>query len=119
MSLKTRIQKQTCVYWAPAGSVSGGEDQDQYGSPQFTDPVELSCRWDDVAQKFTSPGGEELISRAKVLVDGVEVGGVLMLGTLDDVIDDDPLRNDGAYQIKRYDSTPDFKNRVTYYMAYL
>ena len=61
------------------------------------------------------------LSKAVVYVDrDVEVGGVLMLGTEDDITDEDnPLRNNGAYEIQRFDKLPDIKVREYLRTCYL
>lgn len=114
MSLKTRIQKQKCCHWPRMGT-------DDYGRPTWCAAVERNCRWSGKNEKFTTAQDEELVSRAVVIVDGVTVGDVLLLGTLADSGLDlsNPLENDGAWEVKAYASTPDFRNKVTYYKAYL
>lgn len=115
MSLKIRIQKQICIHWPRIGT-------DEYGrAAGWGTPVEKACRWDGVSEKFVNAQGEEQLSRATVLVDDVAVGDVLMLGMLEDSgLDlDDPLENEGAWVIQRYDSTPNFRNTETFCQAYL
>ena len=120
MSLKSRMKKQTCVYWDLAHTETGGLAYDDHGQPQYTDPVELACRWQDVITEFVDAAGTQQISKSKVFVDGCCVGGVLMLGELTGITDATyPLNNSGAHEIKRYDSIPNLRNTVTYYIAYL
>ncbi|GAG43360.1 unnamed protein product, partial [marine sediment metagenome] len=106
MSLITRMLKQTCVYW-PLESVESAvaDDFDNYGQPQVSTPSEISCRWEDVSEEFIDAQGTRQISRAKVYVDqDVDVGGILMLGELADITDEENIKeNDGAYEIKRFD----------------
>lgn len=107
--------KQTCVYWAPIGT-------DSYGQRSFADPVEKSCRWEDVAKQFINKTGTGTmeVSRSYVMVDDVTVGGLLMLGTLGDVVDEDtPRNNEEAHEIRQVESVPNIKNTVTYVWAYL
>jgi hypothetical protein len=113
MSFKDRRKKQKCCHWARTGT-------DEYGKPTFAAPVELDCRWSGRSEKYTTATGEELVSRAVAFVDGVAVGDVLMLGTLDSGVDENnSLENDGAWEVKAYASTPNLRNTVTYYKAYL
>ncbi len=113
MSFKDRIKRQTCIHWPRTGT-------DGYGRPTFGTPSELDCRWSGKNEKFTSATGEELVSRAQVFVDGVAVGDVLMLGSLDGSVDQsNPLENEGAWEVKSYTSAPNLRNTVTYYKAYL
>jgi len=103
--------KQTCVYWALASEESGGDDFDNYGQPQLASPIEISCRWSDKNEEFIGPNGTKLISQAKVFVfQDVDIGGVLMLGTLADITDDDDVKeNDGAYEIKAFHKAPNLR----------
>lgn len=114
MSLIAKMKKQTCVHWARTGT-------DSRGRPTWADPVERACRWEDVNEKYTALNGEDLTSRALVYVDGVKVGDVLMLGTLDvsglNIVD--PLRNEKAWEVKRDDSLPTLKATEFLYTAYL
>ncbi len=114
MSLITRMKKQTCVHWPRIGT-------DNRGRAVWGTPTERSCRWEDVNEKYTALNGEDLTSRAMVYVDGVKVGDVLMLGTLDasGLNPTDPLRNEKAWEIKRYDSLPNVRNNEVLYTAYL
>ncbi len=80
MSLLKGILKQTAVYWAP-----GTESFNAYGAPVRSAGVQISCRWENTAQEFIRPDGTRDISRAVVLVNtDLVVGGLLMLGTLDE-----------------------------------
>jgi hypothetical protein len=121
MSIITKVLKGTCVYWPPGGSESGGVDFDDYGQPSYGSPVELDCRWEDVSVEFLDSQGTLQTSHAVVMVGSdVAVGGVLFNGNLAGVSDlTAPKNNDGAWEIKRFDKTPNF--RYTEYLreAYL
>ena len=114
MSLISRMKKQTCVHWARTGT-------NAYGRAVWGEPEELVCRWADKAEKFVNANNEELVSNAIVYVDGVAVGDVLLLGTLDDsgLNLTEPFKNGGAWEVKRNDATPNLKNTETLYKAYL
>ena len=76
-----RACQQTAVYWAPLG-------EDGYGKKTFYDPIEVSCRWQDVKDLVLSGNGKEVITRATVYVTtDVEEEGYLYLGTLDTLYD--------------------------------
>ena len=111
MSIITKMLKQTAVYWGLASEGDEGIDFDDYGQPLLTDPVDLDCRWEDVSEEFISADGTRQLSRAKVYVnEDVDVGGILMLGTEDDITDSDNVKeNKGAWEVKRFDSLPTFK----------
>ena len=121
MSIITRMLKQTCVYWPLASAESGGLAYDDYGQPVVTDPIEITCRWEDVNEEFLDATGTKQMSRAVVYVDrDVSLGGILMLGELTDITDEDnPKENDGAWEIRKFDKLPNF--RATEYLrtAYL
>lgn len=113
-SVITGNLKQTCVYWA-------NPVEDGYGKQTFDDPVELACRWEDKQQIIGTITGNQIIgfqnmSRAIVyLGQDVDVDGMLMLGTLDDLTESsgdssgeyyDPQQRDDTYIIKRFEKTP-------------
>jgi len=111
MGIITRMRKQTAVYWPLASSDSGGDDFDDYGQPIVTIPVEISCRWEDVSEEFIDAKGTRQVSRSKVYVDrDVDVGGILLLGTEDDITDLTNIKeNEGAWEIRRFDRLPNLK----------
>ena len=111
----------TCVYWALKSNESGGLAYDDYGQPEYTDPVELSCRWDGKVTEFVDPKGTKLFSRAVVFVgEDIDVGGLLFHGTLADLDSGlDPRTQDGAWEIKRFDKVPHLKYKFQLRMAYL
>ena len=122
MSLINRMLKQTCVYWALAGVESGGDDYDDHGRPQYTDPVEISVRWEAKTVEFLNPQGGQELSNAVVYVDrDVDVVGVLMLGELTD-IDSSltvPKQNEEAWEIKKFEKLPNLRNTEYLRTVYL
>ena len=75
MGLLAGKLNQTATYWAPTGYNRRSEQT-------FAAPVQISVRWDDVEETYTSPMGEQRRSKAKVLVDqDLRVGGYLQQGT--------------------------------------
>ena len=111
MSIIKRMRKQKAVYWAPESAESAGDDFDNYGQPQVTDPVVIDCRWEEVSEEFIDAQGTRQISRAKVYVDrDIIVGGILMLGVLGDITDEsNPKENENAWEIRRFDKLPNLK----------
>ena len=109
-----RCMKQKAVYWAPV-------ELDEFGKPGWDDPIEIDCRWEDVTEEIIAPDGERVLTRAKLIVDrDLEIKGVMWLGELDDVIDEDnPKDNDDAWEIIQVMKTPDFKGRKYLREAYL
>ncbi len=112
MSLITRMRKQTAVYWALQGVESGGDDYDNFGQPQYTDPEEIECRWESITIEFLDAQGTRQLSNARVYVgQDVDIGGVLMLGELADVTDENnPKENDDAWEIRRFEKLPTLRN---------
>lgn len=99
---------QKAVYWAPGSKTTGGRDFDDYGQPMYSAPVEIKCRWSDVAEEYVAADGTRQVSHSKVIVDrDVSLGGMLLLGELADVGDvNNPKNNDGAWEIRRFDKVP-------------
>ena len=124
MSLISRMitYGQKAVYWALLGADSAGVvDYDDYGQPQYTDPVEINCRWEEITIEFLDSQGTRQLSNARVYVgQDVDIGGVLMLGELADVTDDDiPKENDNAWEIRRFEKLPTLRNRETLRTVFL
>ena len=111
MSLVTRMRKQKCVYWPLGSAESGGSDEDSYGNPSHGSPIEIDCRWEDGNKEFVGSKGTTELSSARVFVDrDMQVGEMLMLGELDSSVDqDDPRNNQGAYEIRAFQKTPNLK----------
>lgn len=104
MSIIKKMRKQNAVYWA-------FDKVDQFGKKSFISPVQIKCRWDGVIEEFLDSTGEIRMSKAKVYVDrDTPVGGVLMLGLIADITDSVNIKeNEGAWEIRRFDTTPNLK----------
>ena len=114
MGIITRMMKQTAVYWAPSTI-------DEFGKFTWAEPVEIVCRWEDVAEEYIDAEGDRQLSSAKVYVgEDVEVGGVLFLGEITDIESGgDPKDNDGAWEIRKFAQLPNLKNTETLRTAFL
>ena len=121
MSLIKRMRKQKAVYWALGSTDSGGVDADLYGKPMYATPVEIDCRWEDTSEEFLAPDGSTQMSRSVVFVDReMKLGEVLLLGELTDSVNQlDPKSNNGAWEIRRFESTPNLRNTEQLRVAYL
>ncbi len=98
------------TYWPPR--VNDGYGGGTYGSWQL-----IGCRWEEVAEKFTSAQGEELTSTAVVWPDFVPaLGGYLYLGFSAET---DPRAQVGAYEIKKVQRTPELSGDLEEVKAYL
>lgn len=108
---------QTAVYW-------GAPEPDGYGGTTYGDPIEIDCRWDDSTKLIRNNNGEEIASKAEVLVtQDLDNEGYLYLGSLDD-LDSDQLDSPedvkGAYKIQRIDKNPLFRSSSEFVrMVYL
>ena len=108
---------QTAVYWAPTGT-------DEYGQKTFSDPVEISCRWEGKLQMIADPQGKEIRSNAQVFVKQDMLNeGFLFLGELDDLDsseEEDVLEVTDAYEIKLFTKLPQLRSETIYVrVAYL
>lgn len=105
---------QTAVYWAPSG-------RDTHGQRTYATPVEIACRWDDRAVEFLNPQGERLISSAVVGISEVlKLGGILRLGLLTDLTDEDnPRANSDVWEIRQLSAIPTFDGDETFREAFL
>ena len=107
-------REQTAVYWALLS-------HDDSGQPTYVAPIEIACRWDKTTVEFVDMNGDRQASNAKVFPDQeVDVIGVLFLGELTDLTDeDDPKSNFGAWEIRRFDIIKSFDQSEELYIAYL
>jgi len=105
------MRKQDGVYWPLASDESGGVDFDDYGQPQWADPIPIKCRWDDAVEEFIGPDGTRELSKAKVYVDcDVDIGGVLMLGEIADIVEPVNIKeNEGAWEIRGFLKNPNLR----------
>jgi len=106
-----KVSVQTAVYWAnPVNDGTGGYTYDA--------PVEILCRWDDIAEKYISRTGEELISSAQILTNETLVeGSWLWLGSLTGLTTAEkanPMLVARAYPIKKVSTTPLFKSTTKF-----
>jgi hypothetical protein len=123
----SRNLTQTAVYW-------GNPQEDGYGSKTFNDPIEISCRWENVDQVLGGDTGDDrgmkYISRALAYVDRVlDEEGYLWLGRLADLeqyLDSssgtyiDPMTVPDAHVIKRKQEIPRLGSNTKFlYRVYL
>jgi hypothetical protein len=119
------LLNQRAVYWAPL--VVNDE-----GQKAFDDPIEVRCRWEDIVEEFITRGtGASQTSKSKVLVDqDLEELGVLWLPPNSTELDeggaiaqltseDEPMANDDAFEIRRFDKIPNVDADEFVRIAYL
>jgi hypothetical protein len=109
-----RYLKQKAVYWDVT-------DFDGNGKPIFDQPIEIKCRWEDKGEQYVGRDGHDHVSNSVVMVDrDLMEQGVLWLGKLEDVQDQmEPLKNEGAYEIKKKEKIPDRKATKFFRRVYL
>jgi hypothetical protein len=99
-----RNLKQEATYW-------GNPVPDGWGGLTFDSPVEISCRWEDKTEMFTTASGKEAQSSVVVFLgQDVDIDGFLYLGSSDQA---NPKDVAGAYQIKAFKKIPGI--RATYW----
>ena len=92
------------TYWAPDGI-------NQFGEKSFAAPIEILTRWEEIAEEFVTPEGEERISQAKLMVDrDLEYGAYLKLGEVDGSTPASPIGVDEAWPIQLIKDTPNIRN---------
>jgi len=89
--------RQTATYW-------GNPKTSGWGGETFDAPISISVRWHDRQILFVDYAGNEVKSKAIVLVDrDLDLGGFLYLGTS---TNGDPGTVDGAMEIRAFYKTP-------------
>lgn len=115
MELLRRMLRQKAVYWPMASGY------DNYGNPINSNPVQISCRWVDREDQFLDKEGRLQISRAMVYVSQpVVLGGVLWLGLLANInISGKWTDNVNAWEIRKINNDPKFRNQASLLWVYL
>ena len=114
MSLIKRMRKQRAVFWERS------DEPDEYGKFSYSSPIEIRCRWDESGIEYRSPTGQTVISQAVVYVDRImKIGDMLREGEIESDEPDDPTEAEAAYEIQRFDKTPNIKATETLLTAYL
>jgi len=115
MSIITKMRKQKALWWKRL-------EANEYGRYSYDAPVEIDCRWDDVADlgRKPSPPSEKIASSTVVYVDRVMTpGDKLREGGLESSTESDPENDEGALVIERFVVTPNLKATESLYTAYL
>jgi len=102
MSVITKMRKQDAVYWAPGA-------YDAYGQPTMGSATAITCRWEEIAEQFLDSENQVQVSNARVYVSQtVELGGMLWLGVIGSA-PANPRADNDAWEIRKYESIPNFK----------
>ncbi len=115
MSIIKRMRKQKAVLWTRSST------SDKYGRFSYDAPIEIKCRWEDVAEEFRDTKGQTVMSRSIVYVDRiVGIGDMLRRGTIDvDETADPRTLPETAFEIQKFDQLPDLRNKNTLLTAFL
>ena len=113
MSVIKKMRKQKAVWWARGA-------MDTYGAFTFAAPVEIACRWDGSGAEFRNSQGQTGFSNAVVYLDRVmKAGDKLWEGAMDSNTPESPSDLVDAFEIQKFDRTPNFKATEFLYTAYL
>lgn len=73
------VTVQTAIYW-------GAPKPSGYGGYTYAAAVEIPCRWDEQIELVRAANGEEVVSKAQLLLtQDVDEGGIVRLGYLADL----------------------------------
>jgi hypothetical protein len=113
MGIITKVQKQTLVYWAYSGS-------DLFGQPTYANPVQMTCRWDDMVKQVFTPEGSPVFSKIELITKKrLEPKGLVWKGTLAKFTAGlRPDNSTGVHEVLAASSTPNFRNTETLYEAW-
>lgn len=105
---------QAATYWER-------DQPDGYGGYTFKAPVEIYCRWQDVAQLFRDTQKNEVVSQSIVYTNALVTNfGYLAQGSwLDPIAYANPSELLFASEIRQVDASPDLDNAEILIKAYL
>ncbi len=108
--------KDTAVLWSLSG-------RNAYGELTFDSAVEISVRWEDRSEVFTSSEGKVLTSRAVIHVNqDIIPDSFMYLGELTDLSTEqkaNPKLEDEAYSVKAFIKIKSIKNTYILRKVYL
>lgn len=98
-----KFLKQKAVYW-------GTPVPNGFGGFTYAEPVEISVRWTEKQELFLNYNGEQVLSRAKLMLDqDVVVRGMLALTTLVELSSSQAPGDNAAYEIRAFQKMPDVR----------
>jgi hypothetical protein len=104
--------RQKAVWWAVAGV-------DDFGQPEFADPVQVDCRWTQKLKTVLDSQGNEVLANSEVMVDrDMAPGDFLREGVQESDDTNGPLAV-GAHEIISWEKIPDLKAQEYVRKAYL
>jgi hypothetical protein len=91
-----------------------------YGGYTFALPTTLDGRWEAISERFLSDAGKETISKAIAYLSAdVLTEDYLMLGETSEANPTNLTDDKIAYQVERFDKTPDLRNLSFCRKAYM
>jgi hypothetical protein len=108
--MKLRYHHDTVTHWATSpGSFSGFS---------FGTPTKQSARWEQKAEQFRTPEGEETVSASIAYLErDVNIGDFLVLGDFTEV--SDPTTIPGATRVRQFRKVSNLRNVSVERKAYL
>ena len=104
MNNYTRHMNQVATYWAISSS-------DRFGKQVFASPVEIMCRWQDVAVLFKDANGQQRTSSAVIYPDrALSIKGYIKRGSDSST---DPVVVAGAFEILNSGDSPSLNGTIT------
>ncbi len=112
MDIPERGQKAT--WWENDGV-------DIHGRYKYKSPVQISCRWEDMAVEFVAPDNTKQVSKSVVYPDrALSVGDILLLKETHKVDQPkDPRGNVGYSEIRQFQQIPDYDQTEVLFIAML
>lgn len=112
MSWYSRHLRQTATYWGPPF-------KDEFGDQVYPSAATMRCHWEERAQAFQAPTGEQSVSHAVVHCESnIDIDGFLLLGTVGSP-GDSPRGFPLADRIQQVEKRPTLRVDVTVYVAFL
>ncbi len=104
MNNYTRHMKQILTYWEFVSV-------DRFGKASFAAPVQLRCRWQDVAVLFKDAQGQQRTSSAIIYPEyQLTLKGYVKKGTDNSF---EPVGLTGAYEILQHGDSPNLSGTIT------
>jgi len=108
------MRKQKAVLWVRSA------EPNKFGKYSYEAPVEIDCRWDGSGKEFRDSKGQTVFSDSVVYVDRVvKIGDMLREGEMASDEPEDPTTIETTAEVRRFDTTPDFRAKETLLTAYL
>lgn len=103
MDFSTKLHH-SLTYWPPGALNNYGRSDVEAA------PVEITCRWQDVAELYRDAQGNEQVSRAVIYtLDQLAIGGWVVYGNAGVGVVSDPRTVTGAEEIRQIGTSPSLR----------